>query len=66
MLEQEQIKLEELKLQEEQLVKIIDMKLPERKARSNLNALRNQIRLTERNIKIIEKQIRERAETVLE
>lgn len=66
MLEQEKIKLEELKLQEDQMEKIIEKKLPEKKARAQLNSIRNEIEVTERNIKIIEKQIRERQESILE
>ena len=60
MLESEKLKAETLNIQIEQTEKFIEKELPMRQARLNLMNLKGEREVTEKNIKILEKQIRER------
>ena len=64
-LEKLRIQIEETEIQIKDFERILELKLPERKTRAKLNEFRNQLDTTKRNIKILEKQVRNRQEIIL-
>lgn len=64
-LEQLKYEVEEANLRIEQFQRMLDLKLPEKRVRVEMNDLKLKLGITERNIKILEKQVRERREVIL-
>lgn len=66
MLEETKIEAESLKIDIAGYEKMIELKLPERRARNNLLKKQDELRMKEKNINILEKQIREKREVIIE
>jgi len=65
-LEEISIQVEALTLQANSMEGMIKVNLPERKAKSELEKIREQIESNKDNIKVLEKQIKEKKEKYLE
>jgi len=65
MLEDFKIQEDTIKIEITDYEKMIELKLPERKIRNALLKKQDELRNTQRNIKILEKQIRTKTETFL-
>ena len=65
MKENIEIAIDVLKTQIKQYEDMITMKLPERQTRAELNQKKAELERNEKNLKIIEKQIRERKEVII-
>ena len=61
-----EIQLDGFSLQEKQMEQIIELKIPERKARTELYKIIMQIKTLKQNIKIIKEQLKSGEEYVLE
>jgi hypothetical protein len=66
MLEETKIEVESIKIDIAGYEKMIEIKLPERRARNNLLKKQDELRMKERNVRILEKQIRTKTESVIE
>jgi len=66
MLEDDRLKLDGLKIEEQRILRALELKIPEREARNRLFQIRNEINRLERETKILTKQIRERSQEILD